>query len=139
MRIASLPMYDVPELSAETDALWAAFARALTAEGIEGVPAELTRARHHREPWDDPDLLISQICGYPLVHHFTGRLRVIATPRYAVPECAGSWYTSRVMVRADSPANRLDDLFGAVCAANELDSHSGTNAMRALIAPIAFA
>lgn len=131
-------MYDPPELRDVTDTLWSALAAALEDEGVHGVPRQLTRDRHHRELWGDPHLLWSQTCGYPLARHFAGRLRVVATPRYAVPECVGSWYTSRVVVRADSPARGLADLRGAVCAANEIDSHSGTNAFRALVAPIAF-
>lgn len=139
MRIASLPMYDVPELRAETDALWAALARAMVAEGVDGVPERLTRDRGHRDVWLDPALLVGQTCGYPFVNALSGRVKMVATPRYAVPECAGAFYSSRVMVRVDLPVRRLDDLTGLVCAANERDSHSGMSALRALIAPVAHA
>ena len=134
---ASLPMYDVPELRAATDALWAGIAAALAAEGVRDVPAALDRSRHHREVWSDPDLLVSQTCGYPLVTSLAGRVRVIATPRYRVAGCIGAWYTSRVVVRRDAAARSLADLAGAVCAANEPDSHSGMNALRAVLAPVA--
>ena len=137
MRIAALPMYDLPELREQTDALWAALARAMTDEGVPGVPATLDRALHHREVWSHPRLLIAQTCGYPLVRALAGRVRVVATPRYEVPECVGAWYTSRVLVPASSPARTLEDVAGAVCAANEIDSHSGMNGLRALLAPLA--
>lgn len=138
-RIASLPMYDVPELQGETDALWAALAHAMRAEGVAGVPDALTRDRGHRDVWVDPTLLLGQTCGYPFANALHGKVQMVATPRYAVPECAGAFYTSRVVVRIDSPVRRLDDLLGGVCAANESDSHSGMSAMRALIAPVAHA
>ena len=138
-RIASLPMYDLPELRAETDALWAALARAMAAEGLEGAPPALTRDRSHREVWVDPDLLLGQTCGYPFTHELAGRVQLVATPRFAVPACAGAWYTSRVVVRAGLSAARLEDLAGAVCAATEKDSQSGMSALRAVIAPLASA
>jgi ABC-type phosphate/phosphonate transport system substrate-binding protein len=136
-RVASLPMYDPPGLAGATDALWAAIAAACRAEGLDGAPAALDRARPHREVWQDPALFLSQTCGYPLVHELRGRVRVVATPRYAVAACSGSSYTSLCIVRRTSGAARLDDLRGAVAAANEIDSHSGMNAFRALIAPLA--
>ena len=36
----------------------------------------------------------------------------------------------------DSPASGLEDLRGAVCAINGPESHSGVNALRALVAPL---
>jgi len=135
--VASLPMYDPPGLAAATDALWAAIAAACSAEGLDGAPAALDRARPHRDVWGDPALFLSQTCGYPLVHELRGRVRVIATPRYAVAACAGADYTSLCVVPRASAAQRLDDLRGAVAAANEIDSHSGMNAFRALVAPLA--
>jgi ABC-type phosphate/phosphonate transport system substrate-binding protein len=130
-------MYDVPELRAATDALWAGLASALRARGIDRVPDTLCRDRPLRSMWLDPDLLLSQTCGYPLVRALAGRVQMVATPRYRVPLCEGTWYRSRVVVARESPATSLADLAGAVCAVNEPDSHSGMNAMRALVAPLA--
>jgi ABC-type phosphate/phosphonate transport system substrate-binding protein len=137
MRIASLPMYDVPELRRHTDALWAAIARALDARGVRGVPAELCRDRPLPSVWLDPELLLSQTCGYPLVRELAGRVQVVATPHYRVPLCQGSWYRSRVVVPRDSRAAALADLAGSVAAVNEPNSHSGMNALRAMVAPLA--
>ena len=136
-RVASLPMYDPPGLAAATDALWAAIADACRAEGLGEVPDALDRARPHRAVWHDPTLFLSQTCGYPLVHELRGVVRVVATPRYAVPACFGTSYTSHCIVPRERGAARLDDLRGAVAAGNEIDSHSGMNAFRALIAPLA--
>jgi ABC-type phosphate/phosphonate transport system substrate-binding protein len=136
-RVASLPMYDPPGLAAATDALWAAIAAACRAEGLGDVPPALDRARPHHEVWNDPALFLSQTCGYPLVHQLRGRVRVVATPRYAVEACAGASYSSHCVVPRASGATRLDDLRGAVAAVNDVNSQSGMNALRALVAPLA--
>jgi ABC-type phosphate/phosphonate transport system substrate-binding protein len=130
-------MYDLPELRDATDALWAGLARALGSRRIRGIPPALCRDRALRAMWLDPDLLLSQTCGYPLVRALAGRVQVVATPRYRVPLCERSWYRSLVVVPRESPAGSLADLAGSICAVNEPDSHSGMNALRALVAPLA--
>ena len=130
-------MYDLPELRAATDALWTALAGALEARGFREVPPGLRRDGPLSSMWLDPDLLLSQTCGYPLVRALAGRVEMVATPRYRVPLCQGSWYRSHVVVRRDASATTLADLAGTVCAVNEPDSHSGMNALRALVAPLA--
>lgn len=135
MRIAGLPMYDLPEATAATDAWWAGLARAFRREGVRDVPDRLYRDGSPVEHWLAPDLLFSQTCGYPLVNALAGRVKPIATPCYGAPECAGPDYCSLVVVRAGSPAGGIADLAGAACAVNEAESHSGYNALRALAAP----
>jgi ABC-type phosphate/phosphonate transport system substrate-binding protein len=130
-------MYDLPELRGATDALWTALARRLEARGVSGVPSELCRDRALPSMWLAPDLLLSQTCGYPLVRALAGRVQVVATPRYRVPHCEGSWYRSLVVVPRASRAAALADLRGSVAAVNEPDSHSGMNSLRALVAPLA--
>jgi len=136
-RVASLPMYDLPELRPHTDALWAALARALEARGVRGVPRALCRDRALPSVWLGEDLLLSQTCGYPLVRALAGRVELVATPRYAVPLCEGAWYRSRVVVPRGARAASLAELAGSICAVNEPDSHSGMNALRAMVAPLA--
>jgi hypothetical protein len=135
MRIAGLPMYDLAEAAAATDAWWAGLARAFRREGVRDVPDRLCRDGSLDEHWLAPDLLFSQTCGYPLVNALAGRVRPIATPCYQVPECAGPDYCSLVIVRADFAAAAIADLAGAACAVNEEESHSGYNTLRALAAP----
>jgi len=134
--VAGLPMYDLAETRAAHDALWAAIARALRAAGLKGVPERLVWDRPVAALWSDPGLLFSQCCGFDLVGPFAGRLRLVATPRYRAPGCAGSDYASLVVVRADAPFAALADLRGRVCAINGWTSHSGMNALRALVAPL---
>ncbi|MEX1206791.1 MAG: PhnD/SsuA/transferrin family substrate-binding protein [Dongiaceae bacterium] len=135
MRIAGLPMYDLAEATAATDAWWAGLARAFRREGVRDVPDRLCRDGSPDEHWLAPDLLFSQTCGYPLVNALAGRVKPIATPCYGAPECAGADYCSLVIVRADSLVAGIADLAGAACAVNEAESHSGYNTLRALAAP----
>jgi ABC-type phosphate/phosphonate transport system substrate-binding protein len=137
MAIATLPMYDMPGLRPALEAWWSGLARAFKAEGIAGVPDRLTFAAHHHDPWRDPDLLVTQTCGYPLTHAFARDLRPVAAIRWAIPGLEGTEYHSAILVRANDPAQILADLRGRVCAFNSRDSHSGMNALRHAIAPLA--
>jgi ABC-type phosphate/phosphonate transport system substrate-binding protein len=135
MSAVSLPMYDLPEIRPALDAWWAGLARHLAREGIADVPAVLPHGAPLDAAWSRPDLLLSQCCGYDLRNGRTGALRLLATPSYRAPGCVGPAYASVVIVAADAPAHSLDDLRGGVCAINAWTSHSGMNALRALIAP----
>lgn len=110
--------------------------RQLDALGESDLPESLERGPR-ATAWSDEDLLFSQTCGYPLTHRLRGRVRYLATPCYDARGCAGAWYRSAVVVPADSGFRRLEDLRGRVCAFNGPDSHSGYNALRALLAPLA--
>ena len=134
MRLAALPMYDLPEVAAPTDALWAGLAERLRAGGVRDVPDRLQRGGDVRAIWASPQLLFAQTCGFPLMHEFDGRLALIATPRYAVGGCEGPTYRSRIVVRSDDPRERFADFRGAVAAINSEDSHSGFNILRWRIA-----
>jgi ABC-type phosphate/phosphonate transport system substrate-binding protein len=126
--IASMPMYDLPEVRWATDAWWRGLARHM---GVEG---ELERGPDHYRPWRDPTLVFSQTCGYPLTHEFRGRLRLLATPHYAVDGCDGPLYCSIVFARQEvSPR----DLAGRTAAFNSPDSMSGMLALKLIFAPFA--
>lgn len=134
---ASLPMYDLPEARAATDAWWAGLAQAFRRAGLAGTPERLTRGAGARRLWRARDLLFSQTCGYPLTHALFGRVRLIATPVYAAAGCEGARYRSLLCVRADEAAHDLPALAGRVAAVNAPDSHSGCNVLRAMVAPLA--
>jgi ABC-type phosphate/phosphonate transport system substrate-binding protein len=136
-RIAALPMYDFPPLHAVTDDYWSAIAARLRAAGIADVPAALTRDMGHVDTWRDPRLLFGQACQYPLACAWHELVRLVAVPAYAAPGCDGSRYRSAVIVRIGDSARKLEDLRGRRCAVNERDSNSGSNLLRAAIAPLA--
>ncbi len=136
MSLASLPMYDLPELRGAHAALWGGIARQLRQAGIADVPAALCQERPASEVWGDPELLLSQCCGADLMGAFAGRLRVVATPYYAAPGCGQAGYASLMVVAQGSDVRELEDLRGRLVAINDPESHSGANALRALIAPL---
>ncbi|MEX0808643.1 MAG: PhnD/SsuA/transferrin family substrate-binding protein [Dongiaceae bacterium] len=132
---AGLPMYDLPELRAVTDAFWTQLASHMRAEGINDVPLRLEHPIDCEAHWLEPGLLLSQTCGFPLRHCLRDRVTYVATPSYAVEGCGRGTYRSAIIVRADAPIGRLDDLRGATAAFNDMQSQSGMNALRAAVAP----
>ena len=137
MRAASLGMYDEPEFAAANDAFWSGVAAGLRAAGVRDVPPELTRGVPLPALWTDPDLVLAQTCGWPLLTALAGRVIVLLTPRYDLPGCEGPLHRSFVVVRQDDPADSLAALRGRVFAVNGFDSNSGMNLPRALFAPLA--
>jgi ABC-type phosphate/phosphonate transport system substrate-binding protein len=136
-KTVGLPMYDPAELHTTVDAWWSGVARAFRAEGVTEVPDRLDRGLSLDALWSAPGLLLTQTCGYPLFGSWARRLQYVATPRYAALGCEGAGYCSWIVVRADSPARHLEDLRGGRCSISARNSHSGYNALRALIAPLA--
>ena len=132
---AALPMYDLPELRAQTDRLWREIRDALRRLGVP-APDALARPEALVPHWRDPALLLSQSCGYPLLS-LSGHVRVVATPVYDAPGCTGGSYRSAIVVRREDEAAALPDLRGRICAINAWDSNSGMNLLRAKMAPLA--
>ena len=126
--IASLPMYDWPEVRQATDNWWAGIARHL-----DNAPA-LDRGADYTALWRDPRLLFSQTCGYPFTHEFSGRLKLIATPHYGADGCSGPNYRSMVFARQGLPPAQFR---GGIAAVNNPDSMSGMLALQLVFAPFA--
>jgi ABC-type phosphate/phosphonate transport system substrate-binding protein len=135
--LASLPMYDLPELAAATDGWWQGLVAAFRRAGVGDVPERLSRDVALPAHWLDRALLFSQTCGYPLMHALAGRVALLGTPCYEAPGCDGPLYRSLVLVAEDSPARGLAELRGKVAAINGPDSQSGCNVLRAMLAPLA--
>jgi hypothetical protein len=135
--VASLPMYDPPELRAAVDAWWEGLVDAFRHEGVTEVPDRLTRRYFTEEVWRHPALLITQVCGYDVVRGWSRRLAYLGTPCYSAPGCHGIDSTSFILVGADSQARSLADLRGAHCVINGYASHSGCNVLREAMAPLA--
>jgi ABC-type phosphate/phosphonate transport system substrate-binding protein len=127
--IASLPMYDFPELVAHTDTLWAEIARQLEARGVGRVPATLVRPSGSlHDHWLDPGLLLSHTCGYPVVRVLTDAQHVLGSFAVASgsPDRPG-WYRSVVVCRADDARapDGVAGFDGAPVAVNDAGSLSG--------------
>ncbi len=135
-RLACLPWYELPETRGAQDALWTIVTRHLRRQGIAGAPSHLTRGRPVPALLADPRLIFGQCCGYDVVYGFSDCLTVLATPDYDAPGCDDGDYVSLVLVPAGSPAQALEDLAGRTAVVNGFNSHSGTNALRSLVAPL---
>jgi ABC-type phosphate/phosphonate transport system substrate-binding protein len=135
--VASLPMYDFPEVREATDAFWLAIATRLRSRGVP-APLALT---HDNEPlekvWTHPRLLVSQTCGYPLMTHLRDEVVVVGTPSYRAQGCDGAFHRSAVIVRAGSDVSTLAELKGFRCAVNSMNSNTGMNLLRSEVAMLA--
>lgn len=134
--IASLGMYDHPGQRTANDAIWDALSTALRGRGID-APLALDRSRSVDEVWRDPDLLLGQACGYPLVSEPDLDLRVIGIPVYDVPDCATGRHLSYIVARRDDSGDALIDYLGRRAAINSPRSNTGYNLFRATIAGLA--
>jgi len=129
-------MYDMPQLRQATDEFWHAISVRLQAAGLQ-APACLARTDDYLDLVRNPDLLLGQACGYPLVAQFKNAVEIVATPIYSSPGCEGFDHCSVLIVNAEAGHRTLHDLRGSICAINGYDSNTGMNLLRAAIAPIA--
>ncbi len=128
MMIATLPMYDWPEVRNATDAWWKGLSKHF------GTDVSLYRADDHTSAWRRDDLLFSQTCGYPFTHSLAGKVQLVATPHYAIDGCYGPSYQSIIFARDNL---KPQSLRGATAAVNTPDSMSGMLAMKLVFAPYA--
>lgn len=121
--IASLAMYDWPEVRGEHDRLWSLIREALAGEGI-AAPEALTRDTPLWDIWESPGLFLAQTCGMPYRTRLHGRVTLVATPDYGLPEAPPGHYYSVLVTRADEPGG-ADDFLHRTFAFNGQDSQSG--------------
>jgi hypothetical protein len=123
--IVSLPMYDLPEVAAATEAWWQAIRAALRAAGL---PAPVLRDQPERDllaHWRRPDLLLSQTCGLPYRSVLHDHVELVGTPDFGLEGCQAGHYCSAIVVRAEDGRRGLHDFDGARLAYNEGISQSG--------------
>lgn len=134
----ALPMYNnSPALTEAAQALLRRLVQGLRELGWR-EPMTLVQPEHDLLGfWASPSTLLSQTCGYPLVTQLAERVQVLARPQFAIEGCEDHGYCSVVVVRADDRAQDLIGLQGLRLAINSEDSHSGMNALRHRLAPVA--
>ncbi|TDQ80829.1 ABC-type phosphate/phosphonate transport system substrate-binding protein [Dongia mobilis] len=132
--VVALPMYDLPEVAAATDAFWAGLRSHLVAAGVTELPQQRIQPDEAYAHWLDDHLLLSQTCGYPLTHILRDRVRYLATPSYAAEGCGEGTYCSFIVLRSDDAARTGIDLAGRKAAFNGTDSQSGYNVLRLYLA-----
>jgi ABC-type phosphate/phosphonate transport system substrate-binding protein len=135
--LASLPMYNLPEMREANARFWEALRGRLLEAGLADVPEKLIFERGPVPPRLEDELLFSQTCGYPLETVFKGQAIRLGAPIYDVPGCDGPTHRAYFLVRADSPAQSLSDLKVDVFLLNSPVSNSGMNLPRRALAEIA--
>jgi ABC-type phosphate/phosphonate transport system substrate-binding protein len=87
------------------------------------------------ELWSRPDLACAFMCGFPFVLA-AQRPRPVAAPvPVGAPVRGRPVYATRLVVRADSKFNSIEDTFGGRLGYTVEDSHSGYNALRHHLLP----
>ena len=132
---ASLPMYLATPHHVE--AFWDHLRALLAAQGLRHLPLQVSWPSDLPSHWLEPGLLLSQACGYPLMTHLAGRVRLVGTFCYQVPGSIGHLCRSQLVARAKSGSESLADFRGRTVAYNSTDSQSGYNSLRAMVAPLA--
>lgn len=127
--VASLPMYDWPEVRWANDALWTAIAERLRGAGVL-APSHLDRNSDREEVWPDPGLVLSQTCAWPYITRLRGRVRLVGTPEYDADGCADGLYSSFLVTQRDEAGDQVSAFRGRRFAVNSRDSLSGFVALR---------
>jgi len=135
--VASLPMYNLPEMQPANRAFWQALLGLLVKEGLSDLPAELAFSRLPVPDAIGTDVVFTQTCGYPLQTIYRGQHEMVGVPTYDAPGCGAATHCAFILVRDDSPFRSLPDLRGSVFALNSRHSNSGMNLPRRLLADIA--
>jgi ABC-type phosphate/phosphonate transport system substrate-binding protein len=135
MQIASLPMYNFPEIRKASASWWRGIAKYLRLEGVEDVPDRLVFDQPLRDLWNDPKLMFSQCCGYDVVRRFANKLTPLVVPHFDVAECTAGEYSSLVVVGEDCLFDDVLEMHGTVAVINGSESHSGMSTLRQLVAP----
>ena len=128
-------MYDLPEMRLATDTLWMSLATNMHRAGLKNVPIELQHDQPVRDLWNDPDLFVSQCCGYDVIDRYKDLLQPVATPEFSAFGCRDENYCSVIVVTKDCRFNDVRDMAGARAVINGPESHSGMSTLRHLVAP----
>ena len=123
-RIASLPMYVLPETIDDHDRYWSLIRHHLGNEGLD-APEKLDPTEFTRPEASLDELYFTQICGLPYRRYLADHVTLIGTPDYGVFGSKPGYYRSAIVARRDERRNRIDEFDGAVLAYNNKLSQSG--------------
>ena len=135
--IASLMMYDRPELQGPHDRYWALIRSELAARGLSS-PERLSNEADPFTVWCDPALVLSQTCGMPYRLWLHEDIALVGTPDYGLSECPPGHYRSPIVVRSKDPRATLKDYADARFAFNADHSQSGFAAIYNTVASLGF-
>lgn len=132
----SLPMYNLPEMRAANAAFWSAMRDELSGLGVEEVPRELGFSRAPVPEAIEPDVLFTQVCGYPLQTIYRAQAEILGAPVYDAPYCTGPTHAGIFIVAAESRYASIEDLRGCNFVYNSIHSNSGMNLPRRALAAL---
>jgi ABC-type phosphate/phosphonate transport system substrate-binding protein len=136
-RVVSLPLYRLAELEGAKACFWQAVAVEFGRLGGEDAPDELDFGRPTVPECIEPEILFSQVCGYPLQKLFSSQARVLAAPVYDADHCDGATHRGVFVVHRQAAYGRLQDLKGCRFVFGGPCSNSGMNLPRRAIADVA--
>lgn len=131
----AFPMYAVNRR--DTNALWLAVQELLVARDVPVgnltpvLPQESLVAH-----WQNPQLILSQTCGYPLVTQLLD-VQVVGCFHYTAPGCENIYYRSVLVVREEDKQQTLADFRDRPVVCNSTDSQSGYNVLMKMVTPLA--
>ncbi len=131
MPLISMPMYDIHRPS--TEALATTIAQLLIKHDVH---AEVVWPQDLLSHWRDDRLLLSASCGYPLVNYLPD-VQLVGAFHSLAQGCENLRSRSWLVARSADEGRPLSDFHGQRAVCNSEDSHSGFNALRYLIAPLA--
>ena len=127
--IATLPMYDWPELRDANEALWECLRDAFRQFGFD-APKHLSQADENESHWLRSDLMFSQTCGYPFALNLNGQVDLLATPVYDVQGCGKGTYRSAVVVSKNALFQTMESTQGTRLVYNDANSLSGFQCLK---------
>lgn len=98
--VASLPMYDWPEVRDEVDAQWTRLREGLRAGGVNAPDALRRDGADMYSLWRDPHLLLSQTCWGPLELGLAEDVQLVGQPSYdGIEGGQDIFYSSALVMR----------------------------------------
>ena len=95
------------------------------------------RYRDDTQAFHDKRLYLGQTCGYPYRVRYMKTHEIISVPEFDVEGCAGLFYSSWLVARADDSRMSLEDFRSGTAVVNNFDSNSGMNVFRHAVSRIA--
>lgn len=126
--LATLSMYDWPEVSHAIDVLWSHLQNQLTQRNI-AAPLKVDRDTNPIALWSKPELIVGQTCGWPYANYLKEQVTPFARFDYDLPDCPAGDYNSVYIGHDDDDFDHLKSAkafeFVEKIAMNSDDSQSG--------------
>jgi ABC-type phosphate/phosphonate transport system substrate-binding protein len=105
---------------------------------LSGVADESVTLGFNHDPAHllEPGLWFGHTCGYPLMTRLKDYVSPFCVPLFDVSGTDGKFYSSRIIVAADSDIDSIEASKGCVAVMNNPDSNSGMNVLRHAVAEV---